>query len=155
MIIDSLTFDRTTHTLHYYYTVQNSIDDDIPMELLFRGKAQFLVLRDEAKTDSARVREVLDGIETERFEQWRDSLSFLTDKSNIEEVNKRLEKERIRAQARTNNDDGRTLLLQSVKNSTNLKLYKDKGYNFAYTYCSEKDPKKVYFDVTFTENDYN
>ena len=45
-------------------------------------------------------------------------------------------------------------LLLEVKNSTNLKLYKDAGYSFRYTYHSEKDSGTKLFEATFRENDY-
>ncbi|MBR2113801.1 MAG: hypothetical protein IJ929_03920 [Prevotella sp.] len=47
----------------------------------------------------------------------------------------------------------REMLLQQVKNSTNLKMYKDAGYSFRYVYHSEKN-KATLFDVTFKQNDY-
>ena len=50
-------------------------------------------------------------------------------------------------------NDPREMLLQQVKNSTNLKMYKDAGYSFRYVYHSEKN-KGTLFDVTFKQNDY-
>ena len=84
VILDSLTFEKGTHTLHYYYRLTGIADK-------------------EGLLDSLQATKVL--------------------------------------------KDG-------LKNTTAMKTYKDNGYNFAYTYHSEKDPKKVLFEVTFTKNDY-
>ena len=46
----------------------------------------------------------------------------------------------------------RDMLLQQVKNSTNLKMYKEAGY-FRYVYHSTKN-KATLFDVTFKQKDY-
>lgn len=48
----------------------------------------------------------------------------------------------------------RDMLLQQVKNSTNLKMYKDAGYGFRYVYMSTKN-KATLFDVTFKQKDYH
>ena len=84
IILDSLTFERDTHTLHYYYRLTGLADK-------------------EGALDS------LEAIKT---------------------------------------------LKDGLKNTTAMKTYKDNGYNFAYTYHSEKDPQKVLFEATFTEKDY-
>ena len=83
-IIDSLTFDRATHTIHYYYRLTG--------------------VADEEKTLNR-----IDAVKT---------------------------------------------LKQSLKNTTAVKVYKDNKYKFAYTYRSEKDPKKILFEVVFTDKDY-
>ena len=44
----------------------------------------------------------------------------------------------------------RKRLLEQIKSSTNLKLYKDAGYNFRYVYYSTK-----LFDATFRKSDYD
>lgn len=84
IMLDSMTFDKTTHTITYVYTVKGVLDDD----------------------------EVL------------------------------------------NRNSPRTLLLQEVRNSTNLKLYKEAGYNFCYVYYSAQRRGKQVFSATFTEKDY-
>jgi len=84
IIMDSLTFEKATHTLHYYYRLTGLADKD----------------------------GALDSI------------------------------------------DAKSLLKNELKNSTSMKTYKDNGYNFAYTYHSEKDPNKVVFEAIFTEKDY-
>ena len=48
----------------------------------------------------------------------------------------------------------RGILLEGLKASTQLKLYKDEGFNVRYVYHSEKDPKTVLLDETFSEKDY-
>ena len=53
-----------------------------------------------------------------------------------------------------NQIDAKTLLLSELKNTTAMLAYKDAGYNFAYTYHSQKDPKKIRMEVVFTEKDY-
>ncbi len=51
-------------------------------------------------------------------------------------------------------DDPRALLLQQVKNSTHLRLYKEAGYSFRYVYYSTKHPGLSLFDNTFKAADY-
>lgn len=82
--LDSMTFDRATHTLHYYYRLTGTADrDDILQE-----------------------------------------------------------------------DDAINALKKELKNTTSLRVYKEKKYRFAYTYRSEKDPQKILLDVVFTDKDY-
>ena len=50
--------------------------------------------------------------------------------------------------------DAGNILKNELRNTTTLKLYKDNHYRFAYTYRSEKDPKKVLLDLVFTDKDY-
>ena len=83
-ILDSLTFERETHTLHYYYRLTGFADNDSIVEKLDAGN----------------------------------------------------------------------ILKNELRNTTTLKLYKDNHYRFAYTYRSEKDPKKVLLDFVFTDKDY-
>lgn len=82
--MDSITFDRNTHTLHYYYRLTGAAD---------RGD--------------------------------------LLEKTNAAET-----------------------LRQGLKNNTETQIYKDNKYNFTYTFRSERDPKKIWFEVTFTDKDY-
>ena len=84
IIIDSLTFDRETHTLHYYYT--------------------------------------------------------LTGVADREDINEKI--------------NGRQVVMDVLKNSTAMKVYKENHYNFTYTYRSEKDPSKILIEVTLTDKDY-
>ena len=83
-ILDSLTFERETHTLHYYYRLTGFADNDSIVQKL--GAAN--------------------------------------------------------------------ILKNELRNTTTLKLYKDNHYRFAYTYRSEKDPKKVLLDILLTDKDY-
>ena len=83
-IIDSLTFDRATHTLHYYYRLTGIADEENAL----------------------------------------------------------------------NKEEAINTLKQALKNSTSVKTYKDNKYKFAYTYRSEKNPKKVVLEVVFTDKDY-
>ena len=83
-IIDSLTFDRVTHTIHYYYRLTGVADEE----------------------------------------------------KMIEQIN------------------AVDLLKKSLKNTTSVKVYKDNKYKFAYTYRSEKDPKKILLEAVFTDKDY-
>ena len=46
------------------------------------------------------------------------------------------------------------LLRDELKNTTAMKLYKDNGYNFSYTFLSEKEPTKVLYNVVLTKKDY-
>ena len=84
IILDSLTFEKETHTLHYHYKLTGFADQDSIVK-------------------------------------------------NIDAVN---------------------ILKKELRNTTTLKLYKDNHYRFAYTYHSEKDPKKVLLDVVLTDKDY-
>ena len=85
IIIDSLVFEASTHTLHYYYT--------------------------------------LTGI--------ADSAGLL------------------------NQDEARSSLLKELKNTTSMAGYKEAGYQFAYSYRSQKDPETMLFETVFTQKDYN
>ena len=82
--IDSLTFDRATHTLHYYYRLTGVADDENTLD----------------KTQAIKT------------------------------------------------------LKEALKNTTTIKTYKDNKYKFAYTYRSNKDPKKILLEVVFTDKDY-
>lgn len=48
----------------------------------------------------------------------------------------------------------RKVLLDGLKASTQLKMYKDAGFSIRYVYHSHKNPKEVMMDVTFGEKDY-
>ena len=82
--MDSMTFDKVSHTFGYYYSLSGTLDD------------------------SAYIKQ----------------------------------------------NNPRDMLLQQVKNSTNLKMYKDAGYGFRYVYMSTKN-KATLFDVTFKQKDYH
>ena len=56
--------------------------------------------------------------------------------------------------ATINKSNPRELLLQEVRNSTNLKLYKEAGYSFTYTYYSAKNKGTHLFKATFRKSDY-
>ena len=49
----------------------------------------------------------------------------------------------------------RDALLHDLKNTTIMKTYKDEGFNFAYTYRSEKNPETIILDATFTKDEYH
>ena len=84
IVLDSMTFEKATHTISYLYTLNGTLDDP-------------------QRIDSTHFRE---------------------------------------------------LLLMEVKNSTNLKLYKDEGYAFRYAYYSQKNNGTKFFEATFRESDY-
>ncbi len=50
--------------------------------------------------------------------------------------------------------DLRSMLLKELKNSTNMKEYKEAGYNFCYVYFSEKNKGTRLFEATFLKKDY-
>ena len=56
--------------------------------------------------------------------------------------------------AMINKNNPRESLLKSLKNTPNLKLYKDAGYSFRYTYYSAKQKGMKLFEATFREKDY-
>ena len=82
--MDSITFDRNTHTLHYYYKLTGAADRGDLLE----------------KTDAAGT------------------------------------------------------LLKALKNNTETQMYKENKYRFTYTFRSERDPNKIWLEVTFTDKDY-
>ncbi|MBR5325000.1 MAG: hypothetical protein IKU49_00750 [Prevotella sp.] len=82
--IDSMTFERATHTIHYYYRLTGVADNE----------------------------------------------------STLQKI------------------DAVGMLKSELKNATSLRVYKENKYRFAYTFHSEKDPKKVLVDVVFTDKDY-
>lgn len=55
---------------------------------------------------------------------------------------------------RINNSNSRELLLQDVRNSTQLKLYKEAEYNFRYVYYSQQKKGTKLFEATFRKEDY-
>ena len=84
IILDSMTFDRNTHTISYCYSIKGMLDN--------------------------------------------------------EELFKR--------------NDPREKLLIQVRNSTNLKLYKEAGYSFNYVYHSTQNKGTQLYQATFHEKDY-
>lgn len=82
--IDSMTFERATHTIHYYYRLTGVADNENTLQKI----------------------------------------------------------------------DAVGMLKSELKNATSLRVYKENKYRFAYTFHSEKDPKKVLVDVIFTDKDY-
>ena len=48
----------------------------------------------------------------------------------------------------------RKALNDALKADAGTKGYKDAGFNFRYTYRSDKTPSKVLLDETYTEKDY-
>ena len=48
----------------------------------------------------------------------------------------------------------RELLLNEIRNSTNMKLYKEAKYNFRYVYHSKKNKGTQLFEATFRMSDY-
>ncbi|MDO4819280.1 MAG: hypothetical protein Q3994_02755 [Prevotella sp.] len=86
VILDSMTFDRKTLTINYFYTLENELDDETMIG--------------------------------------------------------------------TQADNLHTLMLNALKNATNIKLYKENGYNFHYIYLSRKDNKKKLLDILLKKEDY-
>lgn len=84
IVNDSMTYDKDTRTIHYYYTI--------------KGKADTTAI------------------------DW---------------------------------NKARPELIKGVKAATNLRIYKDNNFNFAYTYFSEKNKGKTLIDVIITPKDYN
>lgn len=84
IVIDSLVFERATHTMHYYYTVEGVADDP-------------------------------------------------------------------QAFARVN---AAKMMKDEVRNATSLRLYKEAGYSFAYTYWSKQNKGQVLCDIVVTQKDY-
>ena len=51
-------------------------------------------------------------------------------------------------------EQARQALLPGLKNTTTMMAYKEAGYNFAYIYRSQTNPRKIIFKTTFTKKDY-
>ena len=51
-------------------------------------------------------------------------------------------------------DELRKTLLKSLKASTQLKVYKQAGFNIKYVYHSEKSPSTTLFEAEYTKKDY-
>lgn len=83
IIVDSMKYEKTTHTIHYFYSIKG-----------------------------------------------------LADTTAITKFNPKKE------------------LLQGLKDDTNLRKYKEAGFNFAYTYFSTKNKGLILVDARFTPKDY-
>lgn len=53
-----------------------------------------------------------------------------------------------------NSKETKAELLKGVKGDMSIRKYKDEGFNFAYTYFSQKHPHQRLIDVTFTAKDF-
>jgi hypothetical protein len=53
-----------------------------------------------------------------------------------------------------NKEGMRQILVDALKNETSTRIYKEAGYNFMYTYFSEKRPDQILFEATMTQEDY-
>lgn len=51
-------------------------------------------------------------------------------------------------------DIAKELLKEELKNTTQVMMYKEAGYNFRYIYYSEKNPQTIFLDILLTEKDY-
>jgi len=51
-------------------------------------------------------------------------------------------------------DQQHKILLDAVKNTTNLKAYKDENYSFKYIYRSHKDPQLLIYETTILPEEY-
>lgn len=49
----------------------------------------------------------------------------------------------------------RQQISKSIANDTNIKVYKDAGFKFAYTCRSASNPDKILYNDVFTKEDYN
>lgn len=83
IVNDSMTFDKDTRTLHYYFT--------------------------------------------------------MTGQADTSAIDKQQAKEKI---------------TKAVKDAMSIRTYKDKGFNFAYTYYSEKNKGEILLDIKITPQDY-
>ena len=84
LVIDSMTFDMSTHTFAYYYTLSGMLDNDT-------------IVDSDVVSDA---------------------------------------------------------LLESLRNTTSMRAYKERGYRFRYVYRSASNPDKVLHDMLFTQEDY-
>lgn len=54
-----------------------------------------------------------------------------------------------------NRGEAESMLIKGVKESINIRKYKEKGFNFAYTYYSAKNKDQKLIDITVTPEMYN
>lgn len=52
-------------------------------------------------------------------------------------------------------DEYKALMLKDLRASTDLKGYKDAGFNFEYVYLSAKNPKQILLEFKYKKEDYN
>lgn len=48
----------------------------------------------------------------------------------------------------------RQALIDELRNEPSYRIYRERGFNFQYTYRSESNPEKVLFEAILTKNDY-
>ena len=48
----------------------------------------------------------------------------------------------------------RELLVTGLRNETSTRVYKEAGYNFMYTYFSQKHPENILFETIITKEEY-
>jgi hypothetical protein len=53
-----------------------------------------------------------------------------------------------------NQELARSSLLTELKNTTSMMSFKEAGYQFAYTYHSQRQPGVVIFETVFSKKDY-
>lgn len=53
-----------------------------------------------------------------------------------------------------NNAQAKAELIKGVKGATSIRTYKENGFNFAYTYYSQKHKGKILLDIRITPADY-
>jgi len=53
-----------------------------------------------------------------------------------------------------NNSDVKGTLVRELKNTANYKALLNRGASFRYVYRSDKNPEKIYLDVTLHKEDY-
>lgn len=53
------------------------------------------------------------------------------------------------------NNKAKTELTKGVKDATGIRNYKEKGFNFAYTYFSSKNKGQILLDIKITPKEYN
>lgn len=54
-----------------------------------------------------------------------------------------------------NRKETKDVLLKAIKGDTGTRKYKEEGFNFAYTYFSQKHKGLTLIDIVFTPKDYN
>lgn len=48
----------------------------------------------------------------------------------------------------------RQALIDELRNEPSYRIYRERGFNFQYTYRSESNPEKVLFEAILTKDDY-
>lgn len=155
IIIDSMTFDKESRTLHYFYTLTGNADNRVFVAKMFEGKCEFTFRKDPPKDMAEMVKKLGkygvkdDIIETDT------AFTILGDAKHAEEIQKYLVAQAFPLiHGSKSTIDGREMLLNSVRNATNMRAFMEAKYNFAYHYYSMRAKQQLLYETTITAKEY-